>query len=67
MPAKNKNPQNPQLWLAAVRAEMRHGNNKEVDILMAMALDKCPKSGNVITIPTSMGLWPSYSAIIVRL
>ncbi|BFG29920.1 hypothetical protein CerSpe_161940 [Prunus speciosa] len=90
--AKNKNPQNPQLWLATVRAEMRHGNNKEVDILMVMALDKCPKSGilwaayiesmaplvfngrtrlwmpsgNVITIPTSMGLWPSYSAIIVR-
>ncbi|VVA32772.1 PREDICTED: pre-mRNA-processing factor 6 [Prunus dulcis] len=43
--AKNKNPQIPQLWLAAIRAEMRHGNNKEADILMAMALDECPNSG----------------------
>ncbi|KAI5334380.1 hypothetical protein L3X38_024513 [Prunus dulcis] len=45
MLAKNKNPQIPQLWLAVIRAEMRHGNNKEADILMAMALDECPNSG----------------------
>ncbi|KAJ8624261.1 hypothetical protein MRB53_032791 [Persea americana] len=40
-----KNPQSPKLWLAAVRAESRHGNKKEADILMAKALQECPMSG----------------------
>ncbi|XXG85540.1 hypothetical protein AAC387_Pa11g0599 [Persea americana] len=43
--ATKKNPQNPKLWLAAVRAESRHGNKKEADILMAKALQECPMSG----------------------
>ncbi|KAL3631566.1 Protein STABILIZED1 [Castilleja foliolosa] len=37
--------QNPELWLAAVRAEARHGLKKESDVLMAKALQECPTSG----------------------
>ncbi|KHN36627.1 Pre-mRNA-processing factor 6 [Glycine soja] len=43
--ARKKNPQNPELWLAAVRAELKHGYKKEADILMAKALQECPNSG----------------------
>ncbi|XP_028804943.1 protein STABILIZED1 [Neltuma alba] len=43
--ARKKNPQNPDLWLAAVRAELKHGNKKEADILMAKALQECSNSG----------------------
>ncbi|XP_073136462.1 protein STABILIZED1 [Henckelia pumila] len=43
--ARKKNPQNPELWLAAVRAESRHGHKKEADNLMAKAMQECPTSG----------------------
>ncbi|RHN65871.1 putative tetratricopeptide-like helical domain, pre-mRNA-processing factor 6/Prp1/STA1 [Medicago truncatula] len=43
--ARKKNPQNPELWLAAVRAELRHGCKKEADYLMAKSLQECPNSG----------------------
>ncbi|KAF7127972.1 hypothetical protein RHSIM_Rhsim11G0018300 [Rhododendron simsii] len=43
--ARKKNPQSPELWLAAVRAESRHGYEKEADILMAKVLQLCPNSG----------------------
>ncbi|XP_020256952.1 protein STABILIZED1 [Asparagus officinalis] len=36
--ARKKNPQNPEVWLAAIRAESRHGIKKEADSLMAKAL-----------------------------
>jgi pre-mRNA-processing factor 6 len=43
--ARKRNPQNPELWLAAVRAELKHGHKKEADNLMAKALQECPNSG----------------------
>lgn len=36
--ARLKNPKNPQLWLAAVRTEMRAQNTKAAEALMAKAL-----------------------------
>ncbi|XP_020415660.1 protein STABILIZED1-like [Prunus persica] len=56
--ARNKNPHNPQLWLAATRTELRHGNNKEADILMAKALHECPNSGI---------LWAAYIESMILL
>ncbi|KAL2899601.1 Protein STABILIZED1 [Bienertia sinuspersici] len=43
--ARKWNPQNPKLWLAAVKAELRHGNKKEVDNLLAKAPQEYPTSG----------------------
>jgi pre-mRNA-processing factor 6 len=43
--ARKKNPATPELWLAAVRAELRHRNKKEADALLAKALQECPTSG----------------------
>ena len=43
--ARKKNPATPGLWLAAIRAELRHGNKKEADDLLAKALQECPTSG----------------------
>uniref|UniRef100_A0A452YKD7 Uncharacterized protein n=1 Tax=Aegilops tauschii subsp. strangulata TaxID=200361 RepID=A0A452YKD7_AEGTS len=43
--ARKKNPATPELWLAAIRAELRHGNKKEADSLLAKALQECPTSG----------------------
>jgi len=40
--ARKKNPATPGLWLAAIRAELRHGNKKEADALLAKALQECP-------------------------
>ncbi|KAL2502604.1 putative pre-mRNA splicing factor [Forsythia ovata] len=42
---RKKNPQNPELWFAAIHAESRHGYTKESDILMANALQEWPSSG----------------------
>ncbi|KAG0458761.1 hypothetical protein HPP92_021889 [Vanilla planifolia] len=42
---RKKNPANPEIWLAAIRAELTHGNKKEADALMAKALQECPTSG----------------------
>ncbi|RZC75172.1 hypothetical protein C5167_050644 [Papaver somniferum] len=42
---RKRNPRNPELWLAAVRAESRNGNKKESEILIAKALQECPESG----------------------
>ncbi|KAK6918713.1 hypothetical protein RJ641_017135 [Dillenia turbinata] len=39
--ARKKNPHNPELWLAAIRAELRHGNKKESENLMAKTLQQC--------------------------
>lgn len=36
--ARLKNPKQDQLWLAAIRTELRSGNNKAADALMAKAL-----------------------------
>jgi pre-mRNA-processing factor 6 len=43
--AQKKNPQNPELLLAAIRAELKHGCNNVADRLMSTALQECPKSG----------------------
>ncbi|XP_057436053.1 protein STABILIZED1-like [Lotus japonicus] len=43
--AQEKNPKNPELLLAAVRLESKHGHQEEADILMAKALQECPNSG----------------------
>ena len=43
--ARKKNPATPELWLAAIRAELRHANKKEADALLAKALQECPTSG----------------------
>ncbi|KAK9929682.1 hypothetical protein M0R45_026770 [Rubus argutus] len=40
-----KNSHIPELWLAAVQAELRRGNKKEAETLMAKALQECPNSG----------------------
>ncbi|PRQ45716.1 putative tetratricopeptide-like helical domain, pre-mRNA-processing factor 6/Prp1/STA1 [Rosa chinensis] len=56
--ARKKNSRNPELWLAAVRAELRHGNKREADTLMAKALQEheCPNSG--ILWAASIGMVP---------
>ncbi|EES18760.2 hypothetical protein BDA96_09G262600 [Sorghum bicolor] len=38
--ARKKNPATPELWLAAIRAELRNGNKKEADALLAKALQE---------------------------
>ncbi|XP_045789815.1 protein STABILIZED1-like [Trifolium pratense] len=43
--AQKKNPQNPELLLAAIRAELKHGCKNVADRLMSTALQQCPKSG----------------------
>lgn len=43
--ARSKNPLNPEIWLATIRAESKHGNKKEADSFIAKALQKCPNSG----------------------
>ncbi|KAK2452037.1 protein STABILIZED1 [Trifolium repens] len=43
--AQKKNPQNPELLLAAIRAELKHGCKNVADRLMSTALQECPKSG----------------------
>lgn len=43
--ARNKNPKAEELWLAANRAELRHGNKKEAERLMSKALQVSPQSG----------------------
>ena len=45
--ARLKNPKNPDLWLAAVRLERRHGNRKLAENLGAKALQECPQSGEL--------------------
>ncbi|KAH9783075.1 TPR REGION domain-containing protein [Citrus sinensis] len=37
--ARSKNPLNPEIWLATIRAESKHGNKKEADSFI------CPNSG----------------------
>ena len=43
--ARLRNPKTAALWLAAVRTELRAGNAKAADALMAKALQECPDSG----------------------
>ncbi|GJS86953.1 protein stabilized1 [Tanacetum coccineum] len=43
--ARKRNPHNPELWLAAIQTEARHGSKKEAEILIAKALHECPNSG----------------------
>ena len=43
--ARLKNPKTPQLWLAAVRTELRAQNQKAAEALQAKALQDCPDSG----------------------
>jgi len=42
---RQKNPRSQQLWLAAVRMELRAGMPKAADALLAKALQECPTSG----------------------
>uniref|UniRef100_A0A1J3G438 Protein STABILIZED1 n=1 Tax=Noccaea caerulescens TaxID=107243 RepID=A0A1J3G438_NOCCA len=42
---QEKNPQAAELWLAAIRAELRHDNKGDAERLMSKALQECPKSG----------------------
>ncbi|CAK8997723.1 Pre-mRNA-processing factor 6 (PRP6 homolog) (U5 snRNP-associated 102 kDa protein) (U5-102 kDa protein), partial [Durusdinium trenchii] len=43
--ARVKNKGQPQLWVAAIRLERRHGQGAMADLLMAKALQECPKAG----------------------
>ena len=43
--ARKKNPQVAELWLEAVRVEIRAKNKPAAQSLMASALHECPKSG----------------------
>ncbi|OQR95081.1 pre-mRNA-processing factor [Achlya hypogyna] len=43
--ARLRNPKNDLLWLEAVRLEMRLGNTKGQENLLAKALQDCPESG----------------------
>ena len=44
--ARLRNPKNPELWLEAVRNEMKSGGNREMaNTLLAKALQECPNSG----------------------
>ncbi|KAH8098417.1 hypothetical protein JL720_1360 [Aureococcus anophagefferens] len=45
--ARLKNGKTPDLWLAAVRLERRHGNRKLAENLSAKALQECPESGEL--------------------
>lgn len=45
--ARLKNPNVPELWLESIRLEVRIGNPKLADTLMARALQDCPKSGKL--------------------
>lgn len=45
--ARLKNSNVPELWLESIRLEMRVGNTKLADTLMARALQDCPKSGKL--------------------
>jgi len=51
-----KNPNNPELWLQAIRLERRAGNENLAVTLMSRALQECPLSGillaeNILTAP----------------
>ncbi|CDY21966.1 BnaC09g00720D [Brassica napus] len=43
--ARKKNPHVDELWLAAIRVELRHDNKREAEHLMSKALQECPTSG----------------------
>lgn len=43
--ARLKNPKNDQIWLEAIRVEMRAGLKNAVMVLLAKALQECPNSG----------------------
>lgn len=43
--ARLKNPKNDQLWLEAIRIEMRSGMKEIANSMMAKALQECPNSG----------------------
>ncbi|XVE49893.1 hypothetical protein DITRI_Ditri01bG0118600 [Diplodiscus trichospermus] len=59
--ARKKNPQQPELWLAAILAESRHGYMKEEDILMA--LQECP-NGGVAAEPKHGEKWQAVSKAV---
>lgn len=44
--ARLRNPKKPELWLEAIRTEMKPGGNRDMaHTLMAKALQECPDSG----------------------
>jgi pre-mRNA-processing factor 6 len=45
--ARQANPNNPDLWLEAIRVEMRSGNKKLAQTLLAKALQECKHSGKL--------------------
>ncbi|VVB09608.1 unnamed protein product [Arabis nemorensis] len=52
--ARNKNPKAEELWLAAIRAELRHGNKKEAERLMSKDLQVSPQSGILLAADIEM-------------
>jgi pre-mRNA-processing factor 6 len=45
--ARIKAPKNEELWLAAIRTELRGHNSKAADALLAKSLQECPNSGRL--------------------
>lgn len=43
--ARLKNPKNDQLWLEAIRVELRAGMKDIANAMIAKALQECPNSG----------------------
>ncbi|KAF2581004.1 hypothetical protein F2Q68_00006524 [Brassica cretica] len=52
--ARKKYPKEDELWLAAIRIELRHGNKKEAERLMSKALQELPKSGILLATDIQM-------------
>eukprot|EP00798_Chlamydomonas_sp_ICE-L_P028065 gene28065-31168_t len=55
--AQLKNPQNGELWLAAIRTECMAGNTKASDSMLAKALQDCPTRGLLLSEAIRMELW----------
>ncbi|CAH8369077.1 unnamed protein product [Eruca vesicaria subsp. sativa] len=52
--ARKKYPKEDELWLAAIRIELRHENKKEAERLMSKALQELPKSGILLAADIEM-------------
>ncbi|KAH0915331.1 hypothetical protein HID58_029777, partial [Brassica napus] len=52
--ARKRCPKEDELWLAAIRIELRHGNKKEAERLMSKALQELPKSGILLAADIEM-------------
>ncbi|CDY48448.1 BnaA08g11570D [Brassica napus] len=52
--ARKRCPEEDELWLAAIRVELRHGNKKEAERLMSKALQELSKSGILLAADIEM-------------